>query len=159
MIYSSINKISLKKMLALFTDNSHPIRFRAHGSSMYPFIKNGSLITITPYICPIKPQKGDIVLIFNALKNQLFAHRIVHISNKGFFVKGDNNSSPDGLFKKKQVLGYVTEIEDPVRNIILKIPLLNKMVALFSRISLLNYFKPIISIIQRIKRVYGQQIC
>lgn len=156
MIYASINSITLKEMLTILSGGCCPIRFRAHGSSMYPFIKNGSLITIAPYIHPAKPRKGDITLIYNDMENCFFVHRIVDNSSKGFYVKGDNCSNLDGFFSNKHILGYVAGIEDPFQNKILGISFLNRTIALFSKNSLLRYVKPIISTIRIIKRFYGQ---
>lgn len=88
------------------------IRFRAHGTSMRPFIYDGDLLEVHP--CdPGGLQAGDIIL-YQTRFDGILAHRIYKIKDasgkKSFLPQGDANPSPDGWITPDQILGKVVII-------------------------------------------------
>jgi signal peptidase I len=88
------------------------IRFRAHGTSMRPFIYDGDLLEVHP--CdPGGLQTGDIIL-YQTRRDGVLAHRINKIHSvagkQAFQPQGDANPSPDGWITPDQVLGKVVII-------------------------------------------------
>jgi signal peptidase len=85
------------------------VRFEARGSSMYPFIRNGDVLTA---VCPdIRGLAvGDIVL-YRPVNGNLAVHRIVRkLSDDGglrFMIRGDATFGADEYVESGQVLGVV----------------------------------------------------
>jgi signal peptidase I len=94
------------------------IRIKAHGYSMYPSIKPGSLILIEPLQLKVLPVPGEIVAIRR--KNGLVVHRIVRIVKKdgftGFIARGDSNAYPDKLLSIEMIAGRITGSEPTGEN-------------------------------------------
>ncbi|MFC2071724.1 signal peptidase I [Chloroflexota bacterium] len=90
------------------------LRFRAHGNSMAPLIRNGGIVLVEPKraseLCI-----GDIVF-YRSAKGRHIAHRLIDKSgNDGSLAlttKGDSQVHPDAPVFSKQVLGRVIRIED-----------------------------------------------
>jgi signal peptidase I len=87
----------------------HSFSFRAGGFSMSPFIKDGDLITISPF-GNLLPGRGDIVVFLDAAKNGLTVHRIIKRQGPDFVMKGDNTRVADMPVSESQLLGRVTGI-------------------------------------------------
>ncbi|MDI6723987.1 MAG: signal peptidase I [Methanobacterium sp.] len=85
-------------------------RFKALGSSMFPLIKNGDLVTIKP-VNPYDLSTGDI--IFFEKNDSLILHRIIKEEKfKGKFItKGDNMPIRDPAVNSNEILGKLTSIE------------------------------------------------
>src|SRR5450756_2623057 len=70
------------------------IRIKAHGYSMYPCIKPGSLILIEPISIKGLPRPGEIIAVRR--ENGLIAHRLSKIINKNginyYIARGDSNA-------------------------------------------------------------------
>jgi signal peptidase I len=106
----------LKHDTATFLDISgellragYAVRFRAHGSSMRPAIRDGETITVESVeTATVKP--GDI--LFYRQRRRAVAHRVVSVTRQGdevveFIVQGDAKAACDAPVKPSQVLGRV----------------------------------------------------
>jgi polysaccharide export outer membrane protein len=95
----------------------YSIEFRATGSSMYPTIKDGEMITVQPVeISNIKT--GDIVLYRN--RTGVIAHRVIYVKGTDqLLLCGDSSNSFDAPVMPEQILGKVTSIKRGGRKILL----------------------------------------
>ncbi|MBI2859302.1 MAG: signal peptidase I [Chloroflexi bacterium] len=93
------------------------LRFRAHGNSMSPFIRNGDVILIEP-AKPGELRVGDIVF-YRRAGGRHVVHRLVGLcGSNGSLVlttKGDNMRFPDAPVSPEEVLGKVIRIEEQDR--------------------------------------------
>ena len=113
----------------------HSIRFRAPGDSMYPTIRNGDVITVTP-IETASITIGDIILYRH--KSGVTAHRVIRITKRDahhsqhsalrpqtsdlrpqsyFIFRGDAAVVFDDPVSADQILGKVTLVERSGRRI------------------------------------------
>jgi signal peptidase I len=96
------------------------IRIKAHGYSMYPCIKPGSLILIEPIHLKGAPVQGEIIAITR--ESGLIIHRLVKIVTKNgirsYIARGDSNAyadNPVGIDKiAGRIIGAETTGENPV---------------------------------------------
>jgi signal peptidase len=100
-------------------DRGALLRFQAHGSSMYPFIKNGDIIIVEPRDSS-SLNTGDIVF-YRRPDGSTTAHRLVDIKDRGgnmvLITKGDAMKYIDPPVKFKQVMGRVIIIEGQGRKL------------------------------------------
>jgi signal peptidase I len=85
-------------------------RFQAKGHSMYPFIKDGDMVTISP-IVRSSPRIGDVVAFIQKEAGSLLIHRIVGKNGESYLTKGDNTLEGDGSVHKASILGCITKAE------------------------------------------------
>jgi len=89
--------------------SGQPVKVRASGYSMMPFIREGdTLVMNRAKMDHLKP--GDIVAF---IRNRLlFIHRIIEIGlmDEWVLTKGDHLAISDSLIKPEEVLGVVTFI-------------------------------------------------
>ena len=94
------------------------IRLKAHGYSMYPCIKPGSLVLIEPIHVKGAPLPGEIIAITR--ENGLILHRLLKIvvkNNVRFFIaRGDSNAFPDDPVKIDKIAGRVVGAESTGEN-------------------------------------------
>ncbi len=81
----------------------HAIRFRAHGSSMRPFLRDGDSLEIQPlrggaFRC------GEI-LLYRQAGGRLLVHRVARVRGGQLLMQGDALPAPDGWIGVEQVLG------------------------------------------------------
>lgn len=94
------------------------IRIKAHGYSMYPCIKPGSLILIEPISVKGFPRPGEII----AIKREagLIVHRLTRIIiNNGiryYIARGDSNAYADNPVKIDKIAGRITGAESTGEN-------------------------------------------
>ncbi len=103
--YEFIDSLSDNKRVSQF-------KFRGHGVSMTPFIKNGNTLTIKLLDDMDTLRIGDIVAVKQVDKKKIFVHRIVQAKNDQYLIKGDNKTQSDGWFSRKAILGIITEIKN-----------------------------------------------
>jgi len=86
-------------------------RFRAHGTSMAPFLRDGDNLTIAP-IANRVPQVGDILAIsYPTGKGPgLVVHRVVERKGAGLVLQGDGNGSAPELVLPENILGRVVQV-------------------------------------------------
>ena len=94
------------------------IRIKAHGYSMYPSIKPGSLILIEPLNIKGMPRPGEVI----AVKREagLIVHRLSGIINQNgvtlYIARGDSNAYPDKPVKIDKIAGRVLRSEGTGEN-------------------------------------------
>jgi len=93
-----------------FVDRRKNIKFKATGGSMFPIIRDGDIITISPYI-DNKPEVGDMVAFVDSNTRNLIVHRIIRLSSKRFISKGDSCFNKDRTQFLSNILGYVSDID------------------------------------------------
>ena len=94
------------------------IRIKAHGYSMYPCIKPGSLILIEPIHLKGAPVPGEIIAIRR--ESGLVVHRLTKIVIKNgvtsFIARGDSNAYADNPVKIDKIAGRIVRAETTGEN-------------------------------------------
>ncbi len=89
------------------------IRIQAHGYSMYPCIKPGSVLLIEPISIKGNPVPGEIIAIRR--ESGLIVHRLVKIVRKEgtdyFIARGDSNALPDNPVRLNMIAGRIVRSE------------------------------------------------
>jgi signal peptidase I len=97
------------------------IRIKAHGYSMYPCIKPGSLILIEPLNVKGMPVEGEIVAIRR--ESGLIVHRLSVIITKNgvtsYIARGDSNVNADNPVKIDKIAGRIIRAETTGENQVL----------------------------------------
>lgn len=94
------------------------IRIKAHGYSMYPCIKPGSLILIEPLNIKGMPRPGEIIAIRR--ESGLIVHRLSKVMNKNgiafYIARGDSNAYADNPIKIDKIAGRIVRAESTGEN-------------------------------------------
>lgn len=94
------------------------IRIKAHGYSMYPCIKPGSLILIEPIKVKGPPVPGEIIAIKR--ENGLIVHRlsriVVKIGITTYIARGDSNALEDAPITIGKIAGRIVGAESTGEN-------------------------------------------
>lgn len=94
------------------------IRIKAHGYSMYPAIKPGSLILIEPLRQKGKPVPGEIVALKR--ENGLVVHRVMkRVIKNGityYITRGDSNANKDTPVTIEKIVGRIVKSEPTGEN-------------------------------------------
>lgn len=117
-----LNKQTLVKDISLtLLSEGKTIRIKAHGYSMYPCIKPGSLLLIEPIHLKGKPVPGEIIAIRR--ETGLVVHRLSGIIMKNgvqmFIARGDSNSDFDEPVKYDKIIGRIIRAETTGENPVL----------------------------------------
>ena len=115
------NQTLMKDIGLNLLNEGKTIRIKAHGYSMYPCIKPGSVILIEPIHLKGIPVTGEIIALQR--ENGLIVHRLTRIVvNNGtrmYIARGDSNSSDDDPVTIDKIAGRIvgaeTSGENPVR--------------------------------------------
>jgi signal peptidase I len=109
---------SVNNMSTILLSEGKTIRIKAHGYSMYPAIKPGSLILIEPLRQKGKPVPGEIIALKR--ENGLVVHRLVRIVIKNgittFIARGDSNAFEDVPVSIAKVAGRIVRAEPSGEN-------------------------------------------
>ncbi len=104
---------SVRNMGASLLSQGTTIRIKAHGYSMYPSIKPGSLLIIEPVKIKGDPVKGEIVAVKR--EKGLVVHRVVDIiirnGTRYYIARGDSNAFPDNPVSIEKIAGRVIKAE------------------------------------------------
>ena len=76
-------------------EDGHVIRIKPEGYSMYPFFVPGRDAAIIEKVSTDTLKKGDVAL-YRRDGSILVLHRICRITQKGFYMVGDNQSEIEG---------------------------------------------------------------
>jgi len=106
----SISNLVLKDILEAVISRKKSLRFQAKGFSMFPFICNNDLVTISPFLNSYIGL-GQIVAFLCPPKQSLVIHRIIGRKAHGYIFKGDNVFAIDGVIPRENILGYVSRVE------------------------------------------------
>jgi signal peptidase I len=86
------------------------IRIKAHGYSMYPHIRPGSIVLIEPLKIKGKPVPGEILAIKRS--GGLVIHRLIKIITRDgvdyYVARGDSNARTDDPVRIDMIAGRVT---------------------------------------------------
>jgi hypothetical protein len=88
------------------------IRFKAHGSSMFPLIRDGDLLTIQP----LNPGEVKLkqVIFYQTAGEKLIVHRVIRIEpqdhHRSLTVRGDASPGSEEWIREEQALGQVVRI-------------------------------------------------
>lgn len=128
-----------------------PLRFKASGYSMYPFIKFNDIVTISPVEEQI-PKTGDVVALVSQDMKSLVVHRVIKITkNNSYLICGDNNASKDGFFSKQEIIGYVKEIRRKGRRVQFGLGAEKRLIAFLGRI---EFLYPCLRIFIRVRNFF-----
>ena len=106
----SISGAALAELLQDVLRKGVPFTFRAKGSSMSPFIKDGDDLTLFP-LNGISPGLGDVVAFIHKGTGMPFIHRVIGKKGNTYLLKGDNATETDGLISESDILGCVRMVE------------------------------------------------
>jgi signal peptidase I len=94
------------------------IRIKAHGYSMYPVIRPGSILLIEPLKLKGIPVNGEIVAVRR--ENGLVVHRITKIIKKNgidyYIARGDSNALEDNPVTINKIAGRIVRAETSGEN-------------------------------------------
>ena len=115
----SLNGHDFAELAADILSKGDILRFRAHGGSMHPFIRDGDIIEVKPTEASAI-RLGDVIF-YRSSRGRLLAHRVIKVGAQhgqvALVTKGDSASSSDQLARPKQVLGRVVVIRRGERTI------------------------------------------
>lgn len=90
--------------------NGHAVQTLASGYSMFPFLRNGDLLTVEP-VSMDKIKRGDVV-VFES-EEKWIAHRVIKIRSNAegleFLLRGDTCVTLDPPVNKENFIGVVYE--------------------------------------------------
>ncbi|MFC2053430.1 S24 family peptidase [Chloroflexota bacterium] len=109
----NLDKSDFVEIAANILGEGNTLRFRARGSSMRPFIRDGDILEVKP-LNGVKLRRTDIIL-GKSTSGHIVAHRVIKIEqNEGgkvLLIQGDALYNPDGYVKQSEVLGVVVGTE------------------------------------------------
>ena len=135
----SLSETTLVELLQEVLSKGAPFRFRAKGFSMYPFIKDGDVITVSP-LRRTSLSLGDVVAFIPPRTEKLTIHRVIGKKGNSCLIRGDNTSQNDGLIHETNILGYVTRVERDGKKVSLGLGLERFIIAFLTRRGLLSPF-------------------
>ncbi len=77
---------------------------------MFPIIKDGDIITVSP-LSGVPIRSGDIIAFIHPQTEKLVVHRLIDTREKVFLTKGDNSLETDGDIPGTHILGKLNLIE------------------------------------------------
>lgn len=101
---------ALAEILRATLAEGMPLRFRARGFSMDPFIRDDDVITVSP-LADHSPSPGDVVAFVQENAERLLVHRVIRVKESSYVIKGDNSAGADGLIPGSNILGWVKKVE------------------------------------------------
>jgi signal peptidase I len=111
-------KLIIKNTGLTLLSEGKTIRIKAHGYSMYPCIKPGSLVLIEPIDVKGAPVPGEIIAI--TTENGMILHRLVKIIVKNnitsYVARGDGNAFADNPVKIDKIAGRIVGAESTGEN-------------------------------------------
>jgi len=114
------NRGIIKNIGLTLLSEGKTIRIKAHGYSMYPCIKPGSLILIEPINLKGPPRAGEIIAIRR--ENGLVVHRLIRtVVINGvtcYIARGDSNAYADDPVKPEMIPGRIVGAETTGENLV-----------------------------------------
>jgi signal peptidase I len=108
----------VRDMSLILLSEGKTVRIKAHGYSMYPCIKPGSLVLIEPLKVKGLPVAGEIIAIKR--ENGLIVHRLCRIRIDGgirsYIARGDSNAYADDPVKIDMIIGRIVRAETTGEN-------------------------------------------
>jgi hypothetical protein len=133
-----LNNEDFQGLMSEVLEHNANLKFRANGSSMFPFIQDGDTLTISP-LTRIKPRIGRVVAFSHPQTKKLIIHRIVGKDGSAYLIKADNSTDQaDGLIPLSHILGCVSKVERDGHRIRFGLGLEGRMIAVLSKYSFLT---------------------
>jgi signal peptidase I len=111
-------KLIIKNTGLTLLSEGKTIRIKAHGYSMYPCIKPGSLVLIEPIHLKGLPVPGEIIAITR--ENGMILHRLIKIVVKNnitsYIARGDGNAFADDPVKIDRIAGRIVGADSTGEN-------------------------------------------
>ncbi len=130
-----ISSVAVRELLEAVLERGRQFRFRAGGMSMFPFVRNGDVVTISPFQGD-EPGVGDIVAFLQDRSRSLALHRVVSVHDRAYVVRGDSAVCADGRIPGKDILGKVVRIERDGRDVRFGLGSERRTIAMLSRLGL-----------------------
>lgn len=109
----SISSRDFAGVAANLLQSGHAVRFRAGGSSMTPFVRDGDILTVMP-VGNTRLRRGDIVL-YRRADGRVIAHRIlgqeIGHGRPILKIRGDARTGNPESVPADQILGYVARVQ------------------------------------------------
>jgi len=128
----SIKGDALKALLKEVMERGYSLRFQSGGFSMQPFIRNGDVLTMAPYLRK-DIQAGDVVACEEPVSGRLKVHRVVGKRRNFYLIKGDNSLNTDGWIQRDSIYGRVIRIERKGKAVSFSLGSEKKLIAAVSR--------------------------
>lgn len=124
---------ALWELMAAVLAKGRVFRFRARGWSMTPFIRDGDVICVAPFM-EKPPAVGEIVAYTQPASEKLVVHRLVRRCGNAWLILGDNSTGAIGEWvPEASLLGRVIRIERDGKKVRLGLGPERYWIALFSR--------------------------
>jgi len=127
---------ALLELMRVVLDRGVPFRFRAPGFSMFPFVRDGDVITVSR-LPGGSPGLGRVVAFVHPGTAKLVVHRVVGKEAGSCVTRGDSTTEADGFAAREAILGYVTRVERDGRSVSIGLGVERLAIALLSRRGLL----------------------
>jgi signal peptidase I len=114
----SLPVTELTELLQATLQRGAPLKFRATGFSMDPFIRDGDMITLSAF-SGVSPRFGDVVAFVQKGSEALAIHRVVGRKKDAYLIKGDNAIGTDGPIPRAKILGFVSRVEREGKKVLL----------------------------------------
>jgi hypothetical protein len=111
-------------------------RLQVKGYSMYPFIKDNDVLTVSP-MSDSSPGFGDVIAFIHPKADKLIIHRVVRKIGDACLVKGENALEPDGLIERKHIIGIIKRVERKGKKVFFGLGPERFLIALLTRTNLL----------------------
>jgi signal peptidase I len=129
---AQLSSEAVRELLVAVLEQGKQFRFRAGGMSMFPFIRNGDVVTISP-LDRHGPRLGDVIAFLQITNNSLTLHRVVGVDGHQYVLRGDSAIQSDGGIPIENILGKAVRVERRGRNVRLGIGSGNRAIAALSR--------------------------
>jgi signal peptidase I len=115
------NQKIVKNIALTLLSEGKTIRMKAHGYSMYPCIKPGSMLLVEPIKLKGLPVPGEIIAIRR--EKGIVVHRLTKIINKNgatsYIARGDSNAYADHPVNIGEIAGRIVRAETTGENAVL----------------------------------------
>jgi len=126
---------ALEELLQAVFQKNMPFRFKAGGTSMSPFIKDGDILTISP-LGEDPPRIGDVVIFMHPVSRKPVVHRVVAKKGDVYRIKGDNLQARGHWLSRKSILARLERLQRNGKDISLGFGSVRRLVAFLSRSNL-----------------------
>ena len=133
-----VSNVVLSELIGAVTGKNKSLRFEAKGFSMFPFICNGDIVTVSPFSNAI--DVGQAVIFTQPRTQALILHRVVGKKANNYIIKGDNALAIDAAVPGQNILGYVSGLERKGRRITLGLGKERYLIVFLSRTRILPLF-------------------
>jgi len=108
---TTTRKVPLEKIVPGVLEHGGMISFIATGSSMWPHVRDGDLVTATPIASDRIPKRGWIIIFFSS-GGSIAVHRVLGRNQDGTLkVRGDAITGSRERVPPESVLGRIVAIE------------------------------------------------